>query len=271
MAKITIIGERVNSSWKNIARAIEEKDEAYIQEEAEKQLRAGADFIDVNAGTFAEKERHCVRWLVETIRAAVDVKLCIDSSDPEVLREAIEICGGTAMINSITAEKENYAAVLPILRQYDCKVIAMCLDDEGVTSECEKKIRTGCDLVENLLGDGIKADNIYLDPVITAVGADKNSGVNALKTTEEVRRRYPGIHTVCGLGNISFGLPVRKLLNRTLLVMAMAVGVDTVIIDPLDQQMMEHLIAANTLLGNDEFCGEYIAAYRSKRLEHQTD
>ncbi|MBI5118877.1 dihydropteroate synthase [Candidatus Poribacteria bacterium] len=264
---MTIIGERINSSRKPIARAIEEKNTAFIRDETRKQLQAGAHFIDVNAGAFAEKEWPNLKWVIETVMAAGDAPLCIDSSDPEVVREALAICGGSAMVNSISAEKERFSSLLPIIREYDCKVVALCLDDEGIPSEPDGKIGVGSRLVNNLVKNGIKPTNIYVDPLVMAVSTDKRSGVVALQTIEEIHKRFSGVHIVCGLSNISFGLPVRKLMNRTFLVMAMAAGLDAVIFDPLDKQMMANLITATTLLGLDEYCKDYIAAYRNNKLE----
>ncbi|MBI4831291.1 MAG: dihydropteroate synthase [Candidatus Lindowbacteria bacterium] len=264
---MTIIGERINSSRKPIARAIEERDAAFIRDEARKQLQAGAHFIDVNTGAFAEKEWPNLKWLIETVMAAGGTPLCIDSSDPEAVREALAICGSSAMVNSISAEKEKFSTVLPIIKEYDCKVVALCLDDEGIPSELDGKIEVGCTLVDDLIKNGIKPANIYVDPLVMAISTDKRSGIIALKTIEEIHKKYPDIHIICGLSNISFGLPVRKLMNRTFLVMGMAVGLDAFIFDPLDKQMMANLITATTLLGYDEYCADYIAAYRNNKLE----
>ncbi|RJP73511.1 MAG: methyltetrahydrofolate cobalamin methyltransferase [Candidatus Abyssobacteria bacterium SURF_17] len=262
-----IIGERLNTSRKQAAEAAEKFAATFIKAEAEAQLQAGAHFLDVNAGTFAEREMEYLLWMAKTLRAEVDAPLCIDSSDPVVIREALRICGKGMMVNSISAEKDTYAAVLPLIKEHECKVVALCMGDGGIPTEFENKLEIGCELVETLLRDGIAADDIYIDPLIMAVSTAQDGGVVALRMIQEVRNRYPGVHAVCGLSNISFGLPERRLLNRIFLVAAMSAGLDAVILDPLDKQMMASLIAAKTVLGRDEYCSQYLAAFRAHKLE----
>ena len=262
-----IVGERINTSRKPIAQATEKRDSAFILREARLQEEAGADFIDVNAGTFAEQEKEHLLWLVDTLHNELSIPLCIDSSDPEVVAEVLDICGEESMVNSITAEKENYAAMLPLVKKYRCKMVALSMDDDGIPDELDKKLDVCLSLIDNLLEEGIEPDNIYVDPLVMAISTGQNGGVITLNTIAEIRKISPEVHIICGLSNISFGVPVRALLNRTFLAMAMTVGLDAVILDPLDKRMMASLIAANAILGNDAFCREYIAAYRNKKLE----
>ncbi len=261
-----IVGERINTSRKPIAEATRRRDSAFIVNEARLQLEAGAHLIDVNAGTFAEQEKENLRWLVSVLHDEVAAPLSIDSSDPLAVSEALDICGNETMVNSITAEKEKYAAMLPLIRERQSKVVALFLDDEGVTGELQEKLKVGFNLLEKLLGDGIPPDKIYADPLVMAVGATQDGGIVTLRTIQEIRVRYPGIHIIGGVSNISYGVPARPLLNRTFLTMAMTVGLDAVILDPLDSQMMASVTAANAILGNDAFCREYLAAYRNKQL-----
>lgn len=262
-----VVGERINTSRKPIAEAAEKFDANFIIDEAKRQAQAGADMIDVNAGSFAEKEVEYLTWMVQTLHDQVDAPLCIDSSDPKVVRAALDICGGGVMVNSISAERELYEEMAPLIKGHDCKVVALCMDDEGIPDELDKKLGIGFRLVDKLLADGVEIGDIYVDPLVMAVATRNDSGMIALDTIRKIKQRYAGIHTICGLSNISFGLPARKLMNRSFLVMAMAAGLDAVILDPLDKQMMASVITANTLLGRDDFCGEYLAAYRDKRLE----
>lgn len=262
-----IVGERINTSRKHIADAVRCGDAAHILEEARLQATAGAHFLDVNTGTFAEKEIDHLKRIVEHLISEVHAPLCIDSTDPKVIAEALKICGKGTMVNSVIAENENYSAMLPLISEYDCKTVALCPDDSGIPSKLEDKLDVGYALIDNLLSDGIPVNDIYVDPLIMAVRADQRSGVIALEVISHIRQRYPSIHKICGLSNVSFGLPTRKLMNRVFLVAAVATGFDAVIPDPLDKGMMANLIAARTLLGNDDYCMEYIAAYRENKLE----
>lgn len=262
-----VVGERINTSRKSVAEATERRDTDFIIKEAKSQLETGAHLIDVNAGTFAERERENLLWLVEVIRSDIKAPLCIDSSDPGVVAEALQLCGEETMINSISSETDKYSAMLPLVKESKCKVVALCLDDEGIPADLEQKVRVAFRLVENLIGDGIEADKIYVDPLVMAISTNQDGGVITLQTIGKIRKEYPDVHIICGVSNVSFGVPVRSLLNRTFLAMAMTVGLDAVILDPLNKQMMASLAAANALLGKDAFCSEYIAAYRTKKLE----
>ncbi|RJP15578.1 MAG: methyltetrahydrofolate cobalamin methyltransferase [Candidatus Abyssobacteria bacterium SURF_5] len=262
-----IVGERINTSRKQVAEAARHRNIIPIWDEARMQAAAGAHFLDVNAGTFAEREIENLKWIIKSVRQANDLPLCIDSTDPKVIAEGLSMCGRGMMVNSITAEKENYTAMLPLIREYECRTVALCLDDNGIPGGFEDKLKVGFGLVDNLLSDGVPLDHVYVDPLIMAVSTDQRSGAVALQVIHEIKRRYPGIHTICGLSNISFGLPARRMMNRVFLVAAMAAGLDAVIIDPLDRQMMANLITARAVLGNDEYCMAYISAYREKKLE----
>lgn len=262
-----IVGERINTSRKPVAEAAEKRDSDFIIKEAKSQEEAGANFIDVNAGTFAEREKENLMWLVQTLRDNVSIPLCIDSSDPDVVAAALEYCNEGTMVNSITAEKDNYAAMLPLMKKYRCRTIALSMDDNGIHNELDKKLDVCFSLIDNLLSEGIDLDNIYVDPLVMAVSTGQDGGVITLNTIAEIRKRFAEVHIICGLSNISFGVPVRSLLNRTFLTMAMTVGLDAVIFDPLDKQMMASLLAANAILGNDSYCREYLSAYRNKKLE----
>ncbi len=262
-----IVGERINTSRKPIAEATEKRDSAFILREAKLQEQAGAHLIDVNAGAFAENEKQHLLWLVDILHNELSIPLCIDSSDPDVISEALSICGKENMVNSITAEQEKYKAILPLIREHRSSVIALFLDDKGIPEGFQSKLTVGFKLLENLLKDGIEPKNIYADPLALAISTTKDGGATTLNTIQEIRNRYPDIHIISGLSNISFGVPVRALLNQTFLAMAMTVGLDAVILDPLDRRVMASLVAANAILGNDAFCREYLTAYRNKDLE----
>jgi 5-methyltetrahydrofolate corrinoid/iron sulfur protein methyltransferase len=262
-----IVGERINTSRKPIAGATETRDAAIILQEARQQVEAGAHVLDVNAGTFAEREGENLRWLVDTLQSGVTADLCIDSSDPDLIAELLQYDGRITMVNSITAEQEKFAAMLPLIKEFGCRTIALGLNDEGVAIEFDKKLKITRHLLDSLLSEGVPAEHIYTDPLVMAISTGEDCGIIALKLIEEIRNIYPDVHIICGLSNISFGLPVRPLLNRTFLAMAMTAGLDAVILDPLDRQMMSTVVAATTLLGKDRNCREYLAAYRKKRLE----
>ncbi|MDI6893533.1 MAG: methyltetrahydrofolate cobalamin methyltransferase [Bacillota bacterium] len=261
-----IVGERINTSRKPVAALVARRDAGAVVREAARQHEAGANFIDVNAGTLLGEEPEALRWLVTTIQGAVPVPLCLDSPDPGVMAVALEVHQGKALLNSITAERERFRAVLPLVKRFGCGVVALCLDEAGMPSSAEEAVEKGSRLVEDLLEAGVPAGDIYVDPLVRPVSTDSCAGVAVVEAISILRRKYPGIHTICGLSNVSFALPERRLLNRAFLVAAMTAGLDSVILDPLDGRLMGLLRAAEAVLGRDEYCSCYLRAYREGRL-----
>ncbi len=143
-----IIGERINSSRKTIAQAIERRDSTFIRKEAIDQAQAGADYIDVNAGSFAGQEADCLAWLVETVQEAVDLPLCLDSPDPQVIKEVIPRTLGPALINSVTLEPERLDTLLPLALEYDAGLIALCQSSETLAHTATQKLELAAQLIE---------------------------------------------------------------------------------------------------------------------------
>ena len=262
-----IIGELLNSTRKKVRQAMADKDKAYIQELAQKQEAAGASHLDVNAGAFAEREPELLEWLIGVVREASNLPLCIDSPKPGALELGCRLAGENPIINSITAEEERFNRVVGIVTKYKAGVIALPLDDSGMTDDEEKILSIASRLVENLVKEGVAPEKIYLDPMIRPIGTNTDYGTRALDLVSRFKVTFPDANRVCGLSNISFGLPNRKLLNRAFLLMAMSRGLNAAILDPLDDVLMGHIKAAETLLGNDPYCMNYITAARSGALD----
>jgi 5-methyltetrahydrofolate corrinoid/iron sulfur protein methyltransferase len=261
-----IVGELINASRKAIGTAIEEQDKAYIQQVAKDQAEAGANFIDVNAGIFVGKEPQYLKWLVEVVQEVVDVPCCIDSPDPKAIEAALAIHKGTAMINSISMEKDRMDNLMPLVAGTDLKVVALCMSDEGMPETADQRMAIAEPLVEALVKNDVPLDNILVDPLVQPVSTNQEFGVQFMTAIERICARFPGIHTVCGLSNISYGLPQRKLLNQTFAAMAIAKGLDGLIINPMDKRMMANIISAEALAGRDEYCSDYLDAFRAERL-----
>ena len=275
-----IIGERLNATRKQICSAIRERNEKFIADEAAAQLRAGAAMLDVNAGADPSEEKQHLCWLVETVLAATNAPLCLDSSSPDALEAALNValkmissstCGSDPkvprlMINSISAEQEKYIAILPLVKHHNTAVVALCMDESGVPNTVEERVIVGGRLVERLLSDKIVPENIYVDPLVVPVGVNPTSGVDVLNAAVQMKEKYPGIKTILGLSNISFGLPCRQLLNSAFLAIAVYAGVDAAIIDPLDKKLMSILKAALAVTGKDLYSTDYIAHFRAGNI-----
>lgn len=262
-----IIGELINASRKQIAPAIENKDADTIQKIAKDEKENGADFIDVNAGVFVGKESDYLKWLVTTVQGTVDAPCCIDSPDPKAIEAALSVHKGIPMINSISLEKERYEALLPVVSGTECKVVALCMSDKGMPETTDDRVSIADELINNLLKNNVPLDNIYVDPLVQPVSTKDSYGIEFLDAIEKIINKFPGVHTICGLSNISFGLPERKFLNQTFMVMAITKGLDAAIVNPLDKGMMAKIVAAETLAGKDEYCSQYLQAWRDKKFE----
>ena len=262
-----IIGELINSTRKAIKKAIEERDAATIKDLALKQVEAGANWLDVNAGAFVNDEIERLEWLITTVREVTQAPLCIDSPRPAALERGLAMAGDNPFTNSITAEKERYREVLPIVKKYRTNVVALSLDDSGMTDDMDRVFHVAEGLIKRLQDDGVPAPQIFIDPLVRPVSTNTEYGVGVLGLLERITAAFPDVHKTCGLSNISYGLPKRKLINQTFMVMAIARGLDSAIIDPLDPRMMAEICAAETLMGRDTYCMEYIKADRAGRFE----
>lgn len=262
-----IIGELINASRKAIGAAIEAQDAEAIKKVARDQFEAGANYIDVNAGIFVGEEPAYLEWLVRTVQEEVDAPCAIDSPDPKAIEAGLAVHKGTPMINSISLEKERYDKLLPILAGTDLRVIALCMSDEGMPETVEDRLKIADKLVNGLIQKNVKVENIFVDPLVQPISVNNTFGVEFLDSVEEIMKRFPGIHTACGLSNISYGLPARKFMNQSFMVMAIAKGLDGAIMNPLDQKMMANIIAAEALAGKDKFCMKYLKAFRAKKFE----
>ncbi len=262
-----IVGELINASRKAIAGIIEAQDTEAIKKVAVDERDAGANYIDVNAGVFVGKEADYLAWLVQTVQEAVDGPCCIDSPDPKAIEKALAVHKGLAMINSISLEKERYERLLPVVAGTNLKVVALCMSDEGMPQSAAARVEIADKLINGLVKHNVPLDNIYVDPLVQPVSTDGRFGAEFLDAIQMIMTRFQGVHTMCGLSNISYGLPGRKYLNTVFAVMAISRGLDGLIIDPLDKNMMAGLIAAETLAGRDDYCTRYLKAYRGKKFE----
>ncbi len=264
-----IVGEKINTSRKKIAEAVENRDVDFIVQTARDQAEAGASFIDVNAGTFVEKETESLCWLVETVQGQIDLPLCLDSPDPAALSEAIKLHKGEPMINSISLEKDRYEALLPVITSHPCHVVALCMTQTAMPTSVEDRVEAASELIKRLTEKGIPLERIYVDPLVQPVSVDVRMGTAILGAINMIMQSFPGVNTICGLSNVSFGLPMRSLINRNFLAIAVANGLSAAILDPTDKKLMSTIVTAEMLLGKDDYCEKYIDAYQDGILADQ--
>lgn len=261
-----IIGEKLNSSIKSVREAVAARDSEFIASLARRQTEGGAKWLDINAAMLPDEGDSLV-WMGEVCRTVSELPLCIDTPDPAAARYAIERLGAGCMINSITLEGDRYAPMAALAAEYNCPVVALCMADGGAPDSVEERIRIATALRDSLTADGIPEGNIYIDPMISPVGAVETAGADALAVIAQLSSTL-GTHIVCGLSNISYGLPARPYVNRAFLVAAIAAGMDAVICDPLDRELMRLALAAEAMTGRDEYCENYIDAFRDGFFEN---
>jgi len=258
-----VIGERINTTLKKVQASVEQKDAAYIQEDVKKQEASGATYIDVNAGARIGHEKEDMQWLLGVVQEATTLPLCLDSPDPDILEMAYGMVDKTPMINSISLEKERLDAMIPFLKGKECKIIALCMDDTGMPKSSDDIVSRAKTIVDALESIGMKREDIFVDPLIQPMSVDINNGTMVMNAVKTIMKDIEGVHTTGGLSNISYGLPQRKIINRSFLLMMIANGLDSAIMDPLDKDIIAVLKTGEMLIGQDGFCMNFIKGTRS--------
>jgi len=261
-----VIGEKINASNRSVGEAIARRDSEFIANLAQAQAVAGADYIDINAGASQGSglsETEAMEWLVEVVESATDKPLTIDSEAPDVIEAALrKYHGATPMLNSVNAEKSRLESIGSLAAKHQANLVALAMGEEGISETAEKRL-AACDIImAHLTQLGMKAEQIFFDPLVLPVSVDPGQGIVTLKTLEQIKSRYPQAKTAMGLSNISYGLPGRKLINRSFLLMAAYAGLDAAILDPLDARMMSVIRVADLLTGKDPLCRGYLRAHR---------
>jgi 5-methyltetrahydrofolate--homocysteine methyltransferase len=262
-----VIGECINpTGHKKLRDALLEDEFDYIHQLAVRQVESGADILDVNVGVPGLDEVALLPRVVELVASVVDVPICIDSADPEALAAGLSAAPGKALVNSINGEEAMLEAVLPIVKSYGAAVIGLTMDDEGIPNDPEKRVAIAGKILERAAKTGIPTENVVIDPLVMAVGADSNAGVITLESIEMIRREF-GVNINLGASNVSFGLPERQTINQAFLALAIKAGATCAITNPM--KMTATIRAIDLLLGRDSFAGRYISHYRSMQSKSE--
>jgi len=265
-----VVGEAINATNKSVGQAIAQRDKEFLQNLARDQAAAGADYIDVNAGVgngSLEEAAAAMEWLVDIVQEATDKPLAIDSDSPEILKIALDkYRGNNLLINSINAEPDRLIPIATLAAERHASLVALAMGPKGIPDNVNDRL-AACDMImQQVVRLGVKADQVFFDPLVLPISVDPNQGMITLNTLREIKAHYPTAKTIMGLSNISYGLPGRGLINRAFLLMAAQVGLDSAILNPLDTKAMTFIKVANMLTGNDPFCKTYIKAYRKGTL-----
>ena len=262
-----VIGEKINGAIPSVAKAIQDKDEEAVRRLASAQTEAGADYLDVCAGTLPEVEYDTLTWLLDLVQSASDLPICIDSPDPEILLKILPLINRPGLINSVSGEGNKCDRIFPWLQQNpDWNVIALACDDSGIPGDVETKVGIAFAIIEKASGFGIAPERFFIDPLVLSLATANDSMLQFIESIRRIRDKYPSVRFTSGLSNISYGMPARKLVNRNFLTLALSAGMDSAIMDPLNKEMMETVLAAEALLGRDRHCRNYNKAYRAGKI-----
>lgn len=261
-----IIGEKINGAIPSAAAAIENRDEVFIRDLARRQTEAGAQYLDICAGTSKEKELSTLEWLLEVVQDETALPICIDSPDAGILKAVLPRIHKPGIVNSVSGEGDKCEVIYPLLEGTEWKVVALTCDDAGIPYTVDKKAEIATTLIEKAAHYGITPDRILIDPLVMAISAVNDSMLVFMDAIREIKRRYPTVLTTSGLSNISFGTPYRKVVNLNFLALAMSAGMDSAIIDPTNRDVTATILATEMLLGRDRCCRSYNKAYRAGKI-----
>ncbi|MBS3977061.1 MAG: methyltetrahydrofolate cobalamin methyltransferase [Syntrophomonadaceae bacterium] len=261
-----IIGEKINGSIPAVKRAIDEQDEGYIRSLAIRQVEAGADYIDVCAGTAPEKELATLKWLMDIVQDSVTKPLCIDSPNARVIEQVFQFAKEPGIINSVSEEEGKWAVIYPLIQGTEWQVIALACDDKGIPADVNTRVNIARSLVEKAADFGIGPEKIHIDPLVMALSTDNQSMLKFVETMRAIKRLFPSVKVTSGLSNISFGMPLRKVVNQHFFALAIYEGMDSAIMDPLNREMTATLFTIEALLGKDRHCRNFANAYRKNKI-----
>lgn len=261
---VVMIGERINPTGrKKLAAALEKGDMSLVQNEAKKQVEAGAQVLDVNVGVSGADEKDLMLQALQAITEVVDVPLCIDSAKPEVLAVGLGAYKGKALVNSVNGEEAKLKEVLPLVAQYKTAVVALTMDDNGIPTDVATRLAIADKIVNEAAKLGIPLEDIVIDPLAMSVAADDAAGLAALEALAGIKKNL-GVNQTIGASNVSYGLPDRKAINATFLAMAVMAGLTCPITDPTVWPVRRTLLISDLLTGKDEYAMNYITAYREQ-------
>lgn len=262
-----IIGEKINGTIPLVKKAIEERNAEFIRERAIKQAEAGANYIDICASTAPDVEVETLKWLIGIVQDAVDTPICIDSPNAKFLREVLPDINKPGLINSVSLEgdgiEDKCDIIFPLMEENNWQVIALTCDNEhGVPQDVQTRVEITKRIVEKASKFGIVPDRIHIDPLVMALSTDNKSLLNFIDSIKQIKAIFPTIKITSGLSNISFGMPLRKLINQNFMTLSIYAGMDSAIMDPLNVEIMNAIYATEALIAKDRHCRKFSNAYR---------
>ena len=262
----TIIGERINPTGRRIFQEqLRAGDFSAIERDVKAQVEGGAHVLDINMGVPLTDEPELLAKAITMVQELTDLPICIDSSVVEALEAGLAAYEGRALVNSVTAEDDRLAAILPLVKRYGAAIVALPNDEDEIPMEADKRLDLVAKIVRIATEEyGIDAADIVIDPLAMPIGADTSVVNTTLETIRRIKTEF-GLNMTLGASNVSFGMPDRHGLGAAFLPIAMAAGLTSAIMDTRTPQIVTAVKAADVLLGHDDWGMAWIAAHRAKQ------
>ncbi len=262
-----IIGERINPTGRKIlSEEMKVGDYTRVKSDALAQVEAGAHMLDVNAGIPLADEPAILAEAIKLVQSITDVPLSIDSSIVAALESGLSVYQGKPLVNSVTGEEERLEAVLPLVAKYGAAVVAISNDETGISEDPDERFNVAKKIVERAADYGIPHSDVIVDPLVMPIGAINSAGKQVMHILRRLREELK-VNTTCGASNVSFGLPNRNGINSAFLNMAMASGMTSAITNPMHAEVVQAVLAADVMMGNDPNCTNWIKRYREPPAE----
>ena len=265
-----MIGERINPTGRKLlSEEMSKGDFSRVEQDTLAQVAAGAHMLDVNAGIPLADEPKILADTIKLVQSLTDVPLSIDSSIVAALQAGLEVYQGKALLNSVTGEEERLEEVLPLVKKYGCAVVAISNDETGISEDPDVRFAVAKKIVDRAKDYGIPSSDIVVDPLVMPIGALNSAGMQVIKLVRRLQEELK-VNTTCGASNVSFGLPNRNGINSAFLTMAIASGLTSAITNPLHESVMQSVLGADVMMGNDPNCVRWIKRYRQPVTEGVT-
>ena len=262
-----VIGERINPTGRKVLAAeMLRGDYSRVEADALAQVAAGAQMLDVNAGIPLADEPGMLKTVVQLVQSITDVPLSIDSSIVAALEAGLSVYQGNPLVNSVTGEEERLETVLPLVAKYGAAVVAISNDETGISEDPDVRYQVAKKIVERAEDYGIPRSDVVVDPLVMPIGAINTAGVQVMHLVRRLRDELK-VNTTCGASNVSFGLPNRNGVNAAFLTMGIAAGLTSAITSPLHDEVMQAVLGADMMMGNDPNCAQWIKKYRIPAAE----
>jgi 5-methyltetrahydrofolate--homocysteine methyltransferase len=266
-----IIGERINPTGRKLlSEEMSKGDLSRVEQDTRAQVAAGAHMLDVNAGIPLADEPKILADTIKLVQSLTDLPLSIDSSIVAALQAGLEVYKGKALLNSVTGEEERLESVLPLVKKYGCAVVAISNDETGISENPDVRFKVAKKIVDRAKDYGIPSSDIVVDPLVMPIGALNSAGMQVIKLVRRLQEELK-VNTTCGASNVSFGLPNRNGINAAFLNMAIASGLTSAITNPLHDSVMQAVMGADVMMGNDPNCVRWIKKYREPVSSGETN